>query len=110
MYPAKYSFSATSTSCSDFVVYPTGRRVRPAQRALWPSPNFMLARALAPASASGANAPVDWAYNTGGMATTSPVLSGDGTQVAYIQVSSGGVASLVVLKPLAGDTGRRLCR
>ena len=24
MYPAKYSFSATTASCSDFVVYPTG--------------------------------------------------------------------------------------
>lgn len=38
-----------------------------------------------------------WAYNTGGTVVTSPVLSPDGTQVAFIQ-SVGGVANLVVLK------------
>jgi hypothetical protein len=40
-----------------------------------------------------------WAYNTGSDATArlSPVLSLDGSQVAFVQ-SSGGVASLVLLK------------
>ncbi len=38
-----------------------------------------------------------WAYNTGGMATTSPVPSLDGTQVMFVQVS-GTTASLVLLK------------
>jgi hypothetical protein len=43
---------------------------------------------------------VYWAYNTGTGATvaTSPVLSSDGSQIAFIQSSSGGVASLVLLK------------
>ncbi|MES2938325.1 MAG: hypothetical protein V4864_11625 [Pseudomonadota bacterium] len=41
-----------------------------------------------------------WSYNTGNNATArlSPVLSFDGSQVAFIQSSSGGVASLVLLK------------
>ncbi len=38
-----------------------------------------------------------WSYNTGGTADVSPVLSLDGTQVAYVQ-RSGTAASLVVLK------------
>ena len=43
---------------------------------------------------------VNWAYSTGGSGTlirTSPTLSWDGTQVAFIQ-STGTVASLVLLK------------
>ena len=43
-----------------------------------------------------------WAYNTGGMATTSPVPSLDGTQVVFVQVS-GTTASLVLLKWAAGS-------
>ncbi len=39
-----------------------------------------------------------WAYNTGGTIVTSVVLSGDGSQVAFAQSSSGGSASLVILK------------
>jgi hypothetical protein len=41
---------------------------------------------------------VYWDYNTGGTVSTSPVFSINGSQVAFIQSSSGGVASLVVLK------------
>jgi Ice-binding-like len=40
---------------------------------------------------------VYWAYNTGGQILTSPVLSLDGTQIAFAQ-SVGGVGSLVLLK------------
>ena len=105
MYPAKYSFSATSTSCTDFVVYPTGTQGAAGAASIVAFTKLYAGTGTGSCIATGANAPVDWAYNTGGMATTSPVLSGDGTQVAFIQVSSGGVASLVVLKPLAGDTG-----
>lgn len=45
-----------------------------------------------------------WAYNTGNGAftETSPVLSLDGSQVAFIQRSSTNVASLVLLKWKAG--------
>ena len=39
-----------------------------------------------------------WAYNTGGTVLNSVVLSLDGTQVAFVQSNSSGVASLVLLK------------
>jgi hypothetical protein len=41
-----------------------------------------------------------WAYNTGGLVLTSPVISLDGTQVAFVQTSGivSGQASLVLLK------------
>ena len=43
---------------------------------------------------------VFWSYNTGtgSIVETSPVISLDGTQVAFIQRSAGNVASLVLLK------------
>ena len=40
---------------------------------------------------------VYWSYNTGGQAVTSPVLSGDGKQVAFVQNVSG-TGQLVLLK------------
>ncbi len=49
---------------------------------------------------------VYWAYNTGGTATTSPVLSLDGTQVAFVQLGGGPPSTLVLLKwtPSATET------
>ena len=41
-----------------------------------------------------------WAYGTGGTVTTSPVISLDGSQVAFVQNSAAGAAQLVILKPL----------
>jgi len=102
MYPAKFSFSTTSASCSDYVVYPTGTQGGTL------APSIVAFDNLYPGSTcltSGGTAPVSWSYNTGGMATTSPVLSLDGTQVAFVQVNSSNVASLVILKPLPNDVG-----
>jgi len=99
MYPAKFSFSTTTASCSDYVVYPTGTQGSTGAASivafydLYPGSSCL---------ASGGTAPISWAYNTGGMVTTSPVLSQQGDQVAFVQVSSTGVASLVLLTPLAG--------
>jgi len=42
---------------------------------------------------------VAFAYNTGGTVTTSPVLSLDGTQVAFVQNNGTNEAQLVMLKP-----------
>ncbi len=39
-----------------------------------------------------------WSYFTNGTVQTSPTMSLDGKQVAFVQSSSGGVASLVLLK------------
>ena len=53
---------------------------------------------------SGAVPTIAWTYDTGGTSTLSPVLSPDGSQVAYIQVNAN-IASLVILKPLLTSGG-----
>ncbi len=60
----------------------------------------------APCGGSVSSPPVKtaWAYSTGGTVTTSPTISLDGTQVAFIQNTSSGAAQLVILKPLT-NTG-----
>ena len=91
MYPAKYSFSATSASCTDFVVYPMGTAGAATAASIVAFTN------LYTGGCTGTVPSAYWGYNTGGMVTTSPVLSEDGTQVAFVQVS-GTTASLVLLK------------
>jgi len=86
-FPATYSTSATSASCTDFAVYPTGAS----------SGATIVAFNNIYVNACSGGPTVAWAYNTGGTARLSPVISFDGTQVAYIQTSSS-VASLVLLK------------
>ncbi len=95
MYPAKYSFSITTASCSDFVVYPMGTAGATGAASIVAFSN------LYTGGCSGAVPSVYWAYNTGGMVTTSPVPSLDGTQVMFVQVN-GTTASLVLLKWSAG--------
>jgi hypothetical protein len=95
-YPAKFSFSTSSASCSDYVVYPTGLAGSATAATVVAYNNLY--------SGCSGNVPsVDWAYNTGGTVTTSPILSFDGSQVAFIQVSSS-VASLVLVKWAASTT------
>jgi hypothetical protein len=103
MFPAKFSFSTTTASCSaDFVVYPTG--VAGGTGAA----NIIAYNELYGSTTTGCDTTVPsvhWAYNTGtgDMITTSPVISRDGTQVAFIQVT-GTTASLVLLKWAASTT------
>lgn len=96
-YPAKYAFSSTSASCisvlpliPDYVVFPTsisGTGI-----------SSIVAYTNLYAGCGGPQVPgVFWAYDTGGQVTTSPIISFDGTQVAFTQ-TSGGVSSLVLLK------------
>jgi len=101
-FPAKYSFSTASTpDCTnDYVVYPTGS-TGAATAATITAYNNLYATTCA-----GIVPSVYWAYNTGAAAvTTSPVLSLDGTQVAFVQ-STGTAASLVLLKWNPNTTGR----
>jgi hypothetical protein len=95
-YPAKWSFSTTTAFCDsdpapDFVVYNTGLTGSSANASIIAYDNLY----------SGCAAPfprIYWQYNTaGGTISTSPVLTTDGTQVAFIQ-STSSVASLVLLK------------
>ncbi|MFZ0889651.1 MAG: hypothetical protein WA005_14455 [Candidatus Binataceae bacterium] len=93
-YPAKFSFTTTGTpSCTDYVLFNTGVAGSTTQPTILAFDNLY-------ATTCGATVPaVYWAYNTGTGATavTSPVLSPDGSQIAFIQ-SSSGVASLVLLR------------
>ena len=97
-FPAKYGASLTGASCGDFIIYPTGMTGSASAASIVAYNNLY--------SSCSANGPVPseyWAYNTGDAATTSPVLSLDGSQAAYMQ-SNGTSASLVLLKWAAGGT------
>ena len=101
-FPAKYSFSATSAKCAspgppDFVVFGTGLPGASGQASIIAFDNLY-------SGCTGTVPSVYWAYNTnGGKVTTSPVFSGDGDQVAFVQVT-GSAASLVMLKFAASTT------
>ncbi|HUK32231.1 MAG TPA: hypothetical protein VLV89_14030 [Candidatus Acidoferrum sp.] len=104
VFPAKYSFNTGSANCGnsaspDFVVYNTGLTGSGTQANIIAYDNL-----YTPGCTTGSVPTVYWAYNTnGGTITTSVVLSGDGSQVAFIQ-STAGVASLTILK-WSGTTG-----
>ena len=96
-FPAKYGLSTTTTTCGDFAVFPTGATGASTQATIMA---FNSLYSGCPAYSSG---PVTyWAYNTGtgSKATTSPVISPDGTQIAFVQVN-GTAASLGLLKMAA---------
>jgi hypothetical protein len=100
-YPAKYSFSSTSANCAnaaqpDFVVYNTSLPGSATQATIVAYDNLY-------SSCPTTSVPFPntyWAYNTGttGAVVTSPVLSFDGTQVAFMQQVTGDSAELVLLK------------
>jgi hypothetical protein len=96
-YPAKYSayWSTGTASCSDFVVYPTGAAGSGTKATIIAFKNLYVGGSGNPCAAS--NPSVYWAYNTGGTAKLSPVLSWDGTQVAYIQADATSGVDLVLL-------------
>jgi hypothetical protein len=99
-FPAKFGPSLTTASCAnDFVVYPTGLTGSTT------AANIIAFNNLYETGCSGSVPTVVWAYNTGGVVTTSPMVYDDptGSQVAYVQVS-GGTASLVLLKWAASTT------
>ena len=100
MYPAKFGLYPGVATCSDFAVFPTGVAGSGTAATIIGNNN------LYTTGCTGAPS-VNWAYNTGAgsLASTSPITSIDGTQIAFIQVS-GGAASLVLLKWGANATGR----
>jgi len=94
-FPAKFSFNSAVANCAsattpDFVVYSSGLTGSGAQASLIAYDNLYN-------GCSGTVPEVYWAYNTGGQILTSPVLSLDGTQLAFVQ-TAGGIGSLVLLK------------
>jgi hypothetical protein len=99
-YPAKYSFSISSSSCADWVVYGTGLPGSSTQATILAYTN------LYSGTCSGSIPAVAWAFNTGAGSTilTSPVLSLDGTQIAFVQNNPTSGASLTLLKWAKGGT------
>jgi hypothetical protein len=110
MYPAKYSFSTTAaglcatSSTPDYVVYNTGV---PGSTTSGSEQANIIAYDNIYTGCSVTSVPVPnvyWSYYTGtGSVVTSPVLSGDGTKVAFIETPSSGAAVLRILKWVRGQ-------
>jgi len=99
-FPAKFSFNAGTASCADFVVYNTSLAGSSMQANVVAFNNLYVGAG----GLCGAAPSTYWAYNTGGTVATSVTLSGDGSQVAFIQNNSAGtLATLVLLKWAAGN-------
>ena len=102
-YPAKWGASLTTESCAnDYVVYPVGQPGGTTANII--AYNNLYAgsgpiSATGPCVATAGNPTVYFAINThtGYTVSTSPVLSWDGTQVAFME-SNGTSAELVLLK------------
>lgn len=100
-FAAKYSFSTSVANCAsvanpDFVVFSTGLAGSATQASVVAYDNLY--------SGCTGTAPLTyWAFNTGGTIKTSPVISLDGTQVAFVE-TNGGFGILVLLKWAAGGT------
>jgi len=102
VYPATWSASPTTASCaSDFAVYVTGSASSSTQASIVAYNNLY-------SGCTGTVPSVYWAYNTSATANTSPVMSPDGTQIAFVQYSSatGNPSSIVLLKWHSNTTGR----
>jgi len=99
VFPAKYTFdvNASPDCTNDFVVFTTS------QGGTGVTAIYALNQ-LYTGTCSGGPSTL-WAYSvqshTGGVAVTSPILSLDGTQVAWVE-GKGGTATLHILKPYAG--------
>jgi hypothetical protein len=117
VYPAKFSFDTTATpDCTnDYVVYPTNLAgVKNGQASIIAYNKLYSGTPAATAFCGTATPAVYWSYNTnfnaaGGATTgtiaTSPIISADGTKVAFIENNGGAGAVLHLLKWNAGDGG-----
>ena len=97
-YPARFAASRTTASCSaDFVVFSTGLLGSVNQASIVGFNDLY--------SGCGGTVPsVNWAYNTAGQVLTSPLISRDGTQIAFVQTNVGQVGTLVLIR-WAASTG-----
>jgi len=100
-FPAKYTLSYTTANCTDWVVYNTGAAgVSGGQANIEAYTNIY--SSTCPSSPNPVPT-VYWAYYSGtGKALTSPVVSYDGTKVAYIENTSTG-AILRIIKWKSGE-------
>jgi hypothetical protein len=117
VYPAKFNFNTASTpDCTnDFVVFPTNITGVSGGKASIVAFNKLYTNTTGTGFCTIATGPaVYWSYNTnlnatGGKTTgtiaTSPILSTDGTKVAFVENDGGAGAILHLLKWKAGDGG-----
>lgn len=119
VFPAKFSFDVTATpDCTnDYVVFPTNvAGVTAGQASIIAYNNLYKGSLMAFCGGMTFNPSVYWSYNTNfnntgaatnGTVATSPVLSADGTKVAFVETRTAvnGGAVLHVLKWHAGDGG-----
>jgi hypothetical protein len=120
VFAAKYSFfTNTTANCStvaspalpDFVVYPTfvsGSGGAQSTAGAAGTANIIAFDDIYSGCAGylGTGPPVYWSYNTSGDVVTSPILSTDGKQVAFLQSPTGATTAstqLVVLKYKPGE-------
>ena len=101
-FPAKYSFNTSTANCGnattpDYVVYSTGLNGASDQPSIVAFSNLY-------SGCTGTTPALYWSYNTAGQILTSPVLSQDGSQVAFVQTNLALEGTLVVLK-WAASTG-----
>ncbi|MGD0164184.1 MAG: hypothetical protein ABSB39_17065 [Candidatus Sulfotelmatobacter sp.] len=101
-YPAKFSFRGTTANCAsatppDYVAYSTGLLGAFNQANIVAFDNLY-------SGCTGTKPTVYWAYNTAGQVLTSPLISQDGTQVAFVQTDAGQVGTLVLIR-WAASTG-----
>jgi hypothetical protein len=112
-FPAKYVFNVNATpSCTaDYVVFTTNLATTTATTTDIYGVNNLYVDSGGTGFCSGKTNPtVMWAYHiqtetggNGGSADTSPVLSLDGTQIAWVE-GGGGTGVLHLLKPYTGGT------
>ena len=101
VYPAKYAFTTNGAACSDFVVFPTSGTGSATV------PNIIAYNELYDTTCNSGNPTQFWAASfeigtTYGTVTTSPVLSVDGSEVAFMAIISGKAYLVVLLMP-SGD-------
>jgi hypothetical protein len=105
-FPAKYVFNVNQApSCTaDYVVFTTSQTGGAATDIY--AVNNLYVNATGTGLCTGTNPTVMWSYHIqsqGGSANTSPVISLDGTEIAWTE-GGGGKAVLHLLKPYAGGT------
>jgi hypothetical protein len=103
-YPAKFTFNDVVGTCAgapgipDYVVYSTGLAGSSTQADIVAYGNLY-------STCSGPVPSVLWAYNTGGQVLTSPVLSYDGKQVAFVETNAGaGILVMVKWAAVGGGS------
>jgi hypothetical protein len=108
VYPAKFTFdiNATPNCTNDYVAFTTSLAGSTTQPSIIAFDELYSTQGSVGGFCSQNGPSVKWAYNTGtGTVLTSPVLSGDGTKIAYVETAaSGAILHILKWKPGAAAT------